>query len=310
MSEADPSALDGAWYDTMVPEAEGNEARREMLGGYETQEAFFDAHHAAVNNDWRGDIAGDDDKFKSKLDRFTDPAAFGTAYREAEQKIRAGDLGPTVPGEGASDEDIAAYRTEIGVPLEAKGYLENLPEGLVVGEDDQELMLDFMGAIHDLNAPPALAHRAVEWYNNLEERMQDARYEQDTELSRTTTDTLRNEWGQDYRTNINLIQGLLKASFGEDAADALTNGRFNDGVGFFNNVEVMKGFADIARKVNPTAPLIPNDQTQMQALEDEIAAIEARMSNDRAAYNKDNKAQARLRELYDIRLKADEANAA
>ena len=72
----------------------------------------------------------------------------------------------------------------------------------------------------------------------------------------------------------------------------------------------MKGFADIARKVNPTAPLIPNDMKQMQALEDEIAEIEGRMSTDRAAYNKDNKAQARLRELYDIRLKADEANAA
>lgn len=310
MSEADPNALDGNWYDTMAPEGDENAARREMLSGYDTQDAFFDAHHAAVNNDWRGDIAGDDDKFKSKLDRFTDPAAFGTAYREAEQKIRAGDLGPTKPGDDASDEDVAAYRTEIGVPLEAKGYLENLPEGLVVGEDDQELMLDFMGAIHDLNAPPEFAHRAVEWYNNLEERMQDARYEQDTELSRTTTDELRDAWGQDYRTNINLINGLLKASFGEEASDALTNGRFSDGVGFFNNVNVMKGFAEIARKVNPTAPLIPNDMKQMQALEDEIAEIEGRMSTDRAAYNKDDKAQARLRELYDIRLKADEANAA
>jgi len=310
MSEADPNALDGNWYDGMAPEGDENAARREMLSGYDTQEAFFDAHHAAVNNDWRGDIAGDDDKFKSKLDRFTDPAAFGTAYREAEQKIRAGDVGPTVPGEGATDAEMNAYRTEIGVPLEAAGYLENLPEGLVIGEDDKEMMLDYMGALHGLNAPPAFAHKTIEWYNNLEERMQDQRYEQDTAQSRETTDKLRDEWGQDYRTNINLIQGLLKVSFGEEAGDAMTNGRFSDGVGFLNNVDVMKGLAVIARQVNPTAPLIPNDMKQMQALEDEIAAIEGRMSTDRAAYNKDNKAQARLRELYDIRLKADEANAA
>lgn len=310
MSEADPNALDGNWYDTMAPEGDENSARREMLGAYDTQEAFFDAHHAAVNSDWRKEIAGDDDKFASKLSRFTDPAAFGTAYREAEQKIRAGDLPPSVPGEGATDEDIAAYRTEIGVPLEAKGYLENLPEGLVIGENDQEMMLDYMGALHAMNAPPEYAHKTIEWYNNLEERMQEQRYDEDTEQARTATDTLRNDWGTDYRTNINLISGLLKSTFGEEAADMLTNGRYNDGVGFFNNVDVMKGFAEIARKVNPTAPLIPNDQTQMQALEDEISAIEARMGNDRAAYNKDNKAQARLRELYDIRLKADEANAA
>lgn len=301
---------DGPWYDTLAPEGDENAARREMLGAYETQDAFFDAHHAAINVDWRAPIAGDDDKFLSKLGRFTDPAAFGNAYREAEQKIRAGDIGPTVPGADATPEDLKAYRTEIGVPLEAEGYLQNLPDGLVVGENDTELMLDYMGALHELNAPPEIAHKTIEWYNALEERMQDAQLENDTEDSRVTTDQLREDWGTDYRTNINLINSLLNSTFGEEASELLTNGRFADGRGFFNSPELMKGFAQLARLANPVAPLIPNDQTAVQGMHDEIAAIEARMGNDRAAYNKDDKAQARLRELYDIRSKLDEANAA
>jgi hypothetical protein len=310
MSEADPNALDGNWYDTMAPESEENSARREMLSGYETQDAFFDAHHAAVNTDWRAGIAGDDTKFLSKLGRFTDPAQFGNAYREAEQKIRAGDIGPTVPGEGATDEEIAAYRTEAGIPLEAAGYLENLPEGLVVGENDKELMLDFMGALHSANAPPEIGHKAIEWYTGFEERMQTAQLESDTQDAKDTTDALRESWGSDYRTNMNLINGLLKSTFGDEASELLTNGRFADGKGFFNSTEIMTGFANLARLANPVAPLIPNDQTAVAGLHDEIAQIEKYMSTKRSEYNKDEPAQARLRELYGIRLKLEESNAA
>jgi hypothetical protein len=305
----DPTTvLDGQWYDTMVPESDDNSARREMLSGYETQDAFFDAHHEAVNADWRKGIAGDDDKFLSKLSRFTEASDFGNAYREAEQKIRAGNLGPTAPGAEATDEEISAYRTEIGVPLEAAGYLEDLPDGLVVGENDKELMEDFMGAIHEIHASTPFAHKAIEWYNGLDERMQDARMDRDTEQSKEATDELRDAWGKDYRTNMNLITGLLKSTFGDEASDMLVNGRFKDETGFFNNVGVMKGFAELARKVNPIAPLIPNDQKAVASLHEEIALYEGKMGT--MEYKKDEKMQARLRELYDIRSNLDEADAA
>jgi hypothetical protein len=288
----------------MVPEVEENTARREMLSGYDTQDAFFDAHHAAVNHDWRKDIAGDDDKFLSKLQRFTEPSDFGNTYREAEQKIRAGDLGPAKPGAEATEEDIKAYRRDAGIPLEAAGYLENLPEGLVVGEDDKTIMLDYMGALHEIYAPTEFAHKTIEWYNGLEERMQEAQQETDTEQARTVIDELRNDWGQDYRTNMNLIKGVLASTFGDETADKLTNGRYADGTGFFNDVGIMKGFADLARKVNPVAPLIPNDATAVQGLHDEIEEIEGKMGT--VEYRKSEPMQARLRELYDIRLKLDE----
>jgi hypothetical protein len=309
MTEPDPNTpLDGNWYDDMAPETEENAGRREMLSGYETQDAFFDAHHSAVNADWRDPIAGDDEKFKSTLGRYATPADFGNAHREAVQKIRSGDIGPTAPGEDATDEDIKSYRTEIGVPLEAEGYFKDMPEGLVVGEKDKDIMLDFMGALHDHNAPPEIAHTAIEWYNGFEERMQDAQMEADTDAAREATDELRDAWGGDYRTNMNLIHGLLKSTFGEEGSDMLTNGRFKDGNGFFNNVEVMKGFAQLARMANPIAPLIPNDQNAIEGLHEEIKEIESKMGTQE--YKKDEKMQARLRELYDIRSKVDEADAA
>ena len=52
-----------------------------------------------------------------------------------------------------------------------------------------------------------------------------------------------------------------------------------------------------------SAQLAPkSDRTPVETLEDEIASIEKVMRDDRAAYNKDQKMQDRLVELYQIRI--------
>jgi hypothetical protein len=301
------STLTDSWYDEIAGD---NAGRKEMLSQHESMDAFLDAHHAAISKDWRKDIAGDDDKFMSKLQRFSDPGAFGNAYREAEQKIRAGDIGPQAPGEDATEEQIREYRTQIGVPLEVDGYLKDLPEGLVVGDEDREVMLDFLGGLHNLNAPPAVAHQAIAWYNKFAETQQAVTAELDAEQREEADNVLRQDWGNDYTTNKNLVEGMLSKHFGQEAKEQLLNGRYMDGRGFFNDPNVMKGLAEIARMVNPGGHILPNDQTQMQSLNDEIASLEKYMKEKRTEYNRDVQAQERLRELYDIRLKMQDQDAA
>ena len=66
---------------------------------------------------------------------------------------------------------------------------------------------------------------------------------------------------------------------------------------------VLQGLAEISRKLNPVNQLVPKTGgTAQQTLEDEITDIEKFMRDDRKAYNKDERAQARLRDLYQIRL--------
>lgn len=292
------------WYVDLAGE---DEARIEQLSQFDSADDFFTDYSNAKNYDWRGAIAGDDDKFKSTLDRYSDPAAFGNAHREAVQKIRTGAMVPTL-ADDATDDEVKEFRRTNNIPLEVEGYFNDLPEGLVIGERDKDLLTGYAEAMHEINAPTSHIHKTIEWYNGLEEQMQEAEAQLDADQSREVVDQLRDPeegWGADYRTNMNLVKGLLSGYFGEEATEQLTNGRYQDGRGFFNDINVMKGMAQLARFVNDKAPIIADDPDKLQSMHDEIKEIESKMGTQE--YKQDEKMQARYRELVDIRSKHEEA---
>jgi hypothetical protein len=300
------------WYGDLAGD---NAELGEKLGQFESFDAFVEDYDSAKNFDWRTGVAGDDDKFKSNLERFDSLEAFGNSWRESQQKIRSGQLLPTL-SEDASEDEIKAFREQNNIPLEVDQYLEDLPDGLVVGEEDRDVMLDFLGAMHEINAPKEVGNKLVEWYDTFREKQQDAIAELDAEQSREATDFLRSTesgWGNDFRTNMNLINSVLDQHFSEEAKGQLLNGRYMDGRGFFNDPSVLMGLASLARQVNDVAPLIAQDPDKMQSLNDEIAGLEAKMADRTSDYWKGpqaNQNQARYRELLDLRLKSDKANAA
>lgn len=309
MAETDPitnpitDPAPDAWFMPLLGDDPAPE-RIEALKDFETPQAFFDKHDELTNANWRDQFAGDDDKFKTTLERYNTPADLGNAFREQKATISAGQYSAPLP-EGANDEDVKAYREANGIPLEASGYMENLPEGLVVGDEDKEIMQDFLGSLHEENVPPSVAHKAIAWYNDFAEKQQDIAAEVDHEHHVEAEEALRSGWGTDYRANINLVGGLLDTTFGEDVKEALLNARDGEGRAIMNIPEVVQGLADLARKVNPIAQVISPRNDPVQTLNDEIAEIEKFMRTNRAEYNKDEKKQARLLELYDIRLQHD-----
>ncbi len=290
----------GAWKEALAGE---NTERLEALGEFETPEKFLEHYDGLTNRNWRDEYAGDDDKFKSTLERFATPLDMGKSFREAQQTISA-NLHQQVPDENADEATVKAYREANNIPLEAKGYLDNLPDGLVVGEEDAEIFTDFMGVMHNLNAPPAYAHAVIDWYNKFAEQQQDDLAELDSEHHQEVEDQLRAQgrWGTDYRANVNLVGALIESSFGKENKDAFLHARDPDGRAIMNIPGVLEGLATIARQLNPITQLTPPGQGDPeQTLNDEIADIEKLMRSDRKAYNEDEKMQARLRQLYEIR---------
>ena len=301
MAENEPITVitgeEGHWSESIVGD---NAERKTAMEAFETPDAFFAANDLAT--DWRRGIAGDDDKYYADLQRFSTPQDYGNSFREAQQTIRSGNLKAALKDD-ATEEDVSAYREANGIPAEAAGYMENLPDGLVLGENDKEIFGNFAESLHSINAPPEVAHKALEWYNGFAQREQDAIAEMDGTQSQETDDLLRGEWGSDYRANLNLVNGLIASTFGEEASDQLLNGRFADGRAFMNDPNVLKGLASLARKINPVMEMGGNDIDATQALNDEIAEIEKFMSEHRTEYLKDEPKQARLRQLYTIRKK-------
>lgn len=302
---------DGHWADGLIT-GETPENHSVALKGFETQEDLNKAYLGTLDHNWRDDFASDgdggiDDKFKSTLERYASPADAGKAFREARATISGGAY-KQAPGEGATEDDIKAYREANGIPLEAGGYMENLPEGLVVGDDDKEIMGDFLSALHSENVPPSVAHKAIEWYNGFAEKQQDQLAEIDHTHHTETEDSLRQEWGSDYRANINLVGALVENTFGEEIKEAILNARDMEGRAIMNIPGVVQGFAQLARQINPISQVVKPGGDPVTTLNDEIESIEKVMKEDRTKYNKDDKMQKRLLELYDIRIQHENRN--
>lgn len=262
--------------------------------------------------DWRTRMGGDDKDALKALDRYKSPLDVAKALREAQKKISSGQMKPTLPKD-ATEEDIAAFRKELGVPEKPDGYLEALPNGLVIGEEDKQIADAFLAAAHAANMPPEFVGTALDWYYKTQETQIAETATADKAFRVASEDELRGEWGGEYRSNLNAVKNFLDAApvVGKDESgaditlgDLLRGSRAPDGRMLGDHPAFLRWVADMANKENPAGFVAPADGgSQAHTVAEEVARLEKYMREDRAAYNKDEKAQARLRQLYDAQEK-------
>lgn len=245
--------------------------------------------------DWRDKLAAGDDKFRKQLERYASPETFAKAHRELQAKIGAGELKSKLP-EKPTDEELAHWRKENNVPDKASDYINDLPSGIVIGDEDKPRVESFLAAMHGKNVPKDIVQAAVEWNQTQIEEEAQQRYDRNAEMQEQTEEALRQEWGQDYRRNTNLARNLI-ATLPEGAREAFASASTADGTAIFNNPDVVRWMVDLARKVNPVGTVVPG-ATNPSAITDEITQLETKMKTDREAWFKDSKSQERLQELY------------
>ena len=246
--------------------------------------------------DWREKLAGDDKKMLDTLKRYASPKAFNDAYFALRLKLSSGDYAKKITAE-STPEEIAEWRKENGIPEKPEDYDTALPDGLVIGEQDRPMVNEFLTSMHAANAKPEAVKAALSTYYKLvEQQMADAEDRNETKKTQTE-DALRNEWGADYRRNVNLMGGLLD-TMGNDAKQSLLVARDADGTLLLNNPAVVKALVHVAREVNPVATVVPGSGANaIASIDEEIKGFEKRMREDRSGYFKDEAAQARHREL-------------
>ena len=255
-----------------------------------------------AGDDWRTDMAGEDKELLGFLGRFHSKDAALKQFKKMNDDIRKGVYRKPL-GENPSDDEIAAYRADFGVPDKPEGYLDKLPDGLVVGEDDRPFIDKFLSAMHSSNAPASVTSAAIDAYYGIVEEQNAAEIEANDNARRAGEDALRSEWGAEYRRNLNVVGNHLE-TLPEEVQGALLEGRGGDGVALMNNPHVLKWLASVALEANPLATVVPGaGANQAQAIGEEIATIENLMRTNRAAYNRDTAKQERLRELYGAREK-------
>jgi len=285
--------------DSQSTEVAGSQTTEQAGGDQSTGEG---ATTTSWPDNWRETYAGEDEKKLGRLQRYTKPEAALDALFSAQDKISSGEIKAGYNAEG-SDEEKALWRSENGMPESVDKYNLNLPEGTVMGDADKAMVDSFSEVAFEANMSNAQMAKAYEWQQKQGEVQQAAREVSDDNLMRETEDKLRQDWGGDYRRNMNMVHGLL-AQAPEGIKANFLDGRMADGNPIGSDPQMLEWLATLSRQINPVTTLIPgNVENVASALEDEIDTIEKLMRTDRKAYNADEKQQQRYRELLDARSK-------
>lgn len=256
-----------------------------------------------TTDDWRARMAGDDEKLLGFLGRYQSEKAFVEAAKKDRDAVR--NRAAVKLPDNPTDAELAAYRKENGIPDKPEGYLEALPDGLVVGDDDRPYVDQFLTKMHGTNAPKGAVDAALSAYYEIVEEQAAAQSEKANAAKNESIELLREEWGPDYKRNLNVMHAHLD-TLPEPVANAFKLGTGPDGTPLGYNADVLKWLTGLALESNPLATVVPGaGANQASAIADEIKAIEGVMRTDRAAYNKDPGMQARYRDLINAQLKLE-----
>lgn len=233
--------------------------------------------------DWQKQMAGGDDKLLTKLGRFNGPEGVVTAWQAMEHKMNHDAPRGELP-EKYTDEQLATYREANGIPEKAEGYFTDMPDGLVIGDEDKELFASMGEAMHDLNVKPEVTNGLTAWYYDAMEKEQAAQVETDENQKQATTEGLQVKWGSEYPAVISTLNTYLD-TMPDEAYDLLTNARAADGTPLMTKPEMLEFYADRAREENPWSTPTPNEG-DMTSLAEEKAALLRESAFENSPYHK------------------------
>lgn len=252
--------------------------------------------------DWRARMSGGDEKLLGFLARIPSEKAAIERLKRYEDDIKAGKYRKPL-GDDPSDDELAAWRKELGVPDAAEGYMQSLPEGMVVGDDDKPYVDQFLAAMHAQNAPPQVVNAALDAYYKVVQEQEQEQAESDHAADQQCVDALREEWGADFRRNQNILKAHLE-TLPQEVADAFRGGRGPDGVPLSMNPAFLRWLTADAMERNPVSVVVPGaGANQASAIADRKAEIERVMASDRRRYNADEKMQDEYRRLIEAENK-------
>lgn len=249
--------------------------------------------------DWRERMAGGDADELKRLGRYKSPIDVNKARSAAEKKISSG---PAKLAADAAPEAVAAWRKDNGIPEKPDGYLAALPKGLVIGDADKPLVEGFLARAHAKNADPAVVADMMGWYYEQQEKLAADQSSLDKKQEQEGGDVLREEWGAEFRANINSVKAFLDTAppleDGTALSGLLIHARLPNGKMFMNEPAAVRWFARLANDANPAGFISPaSGGSQVESMQTELDGINKVMSEKPKEYFKNEKMQARWRTL-------------
>lgn len=259
--------------------------------------------------DWAGirdKVANGDEKVLKRLSRYSTMESAVEALIAAQNKIASGQLKSALP-EGATPEQLAAWRAENGIPEKVTDYNITLPEDFEFAEGGEKAMEGLLNRVHELNLNPAQAQSIFDYIVEQQQADASAMADRLAAFESEQVEALREMWGGDYKLNSNIVMNLLDSA-PAGVKDMLLSATMANGAPLAHSAEMMRWLADLSREINPVATVVPGSGEQaMKTIQAEKASLEAMMGDPNSAYNKGpnrHKLQDRYMELVSAEQRA------
>lgn len=183
--------------------------------------------------DWRTQFAGENKDVAERFKRFDSPAALAKSYIALEQRLRSGEYkrSSEAPDPEKNPAEYAEWRKEAGLPEKAEEY-SILPETVRAEDLDADAKVSiskFQGMFHRNNVPPQQAKAMAQGIFEIASEQMAQQADADAKYYDETEDTLRADWGNDYRNNLMANLNHAKKLFGDDVGPQLFEARMPDG---------------------------------------------------------------------------------
>lgn len=280
----------------------GDQGRSLAQGGGEEREL---APAAKWPDDWRQQLAGGDEALLKQLNRYASPANYAKAGFEAQQRLRSGQAKEPLP-DNPTPEQVTAWRKDNGIPEKAEDYKIEPGEGLVFGDADKPMLEEFAKFAHERNWTPSQVNQGAAFVAQLGEQQRAAMDQADKSFRVEAQDALQEEWGREFRPNLQNIRNLVDRHGEPGFADALMGARSPDGKLLGDNPAFLRLLNTFAREINPLGTVVPaGTQDGGKALETEISDLKQMMRDDPDRYYKADggKNQSRYRQLLEVQAK-------
>jgi len=245
---------------------------------------------------WRDEVSDPD--LRKVAERFNTIPDMVKSVSDLRQKLSTA---INVPGEGASEEDVAKYRKAIGIPDSAEAYdlKVGLPEDYEFSEVDTAFQGKMASLMHEAGLSADAAKKLASGYNEMMVAMQQEAVVADAKFAEEAEAALKKEWGSDYQRNIEFSNRAAKEMFG-DSFDEMRHIELKNGRFLFDHPSMAKGLAKIGQELSEDGPprVSASDRQTLEEKVNELGQLKhkALNSGDRDAAMKYDKEQRELLE--------------
>ena len=200
----------------------------------------------AVETSWRDGVK--DEKARAIIERYNtiDDVANGLLAKEQALSQRV-----ALPGDNATEEDLAKFRKAVGVPDSVDDYNiaalkpEHYTPEQWSAESMQATVVPVITAVHKAGASESVVQAMTRSYFELEAKAQAEQDRQDASWADAAEEQLRTDWGSDYKAN------MAAATSAISRVPGIENMTLKDGSQLGNNPLFIRLAAELGRLQSP-----------------------------------------------------------